>query len=143
MNCTLCGHPDHGPGPCPHCLENGTCWQRIKIVGGDGEQTATGLIEMATGKETQPCLMCRKWEDVETAKVVQHFLAKGLEVQPDGTFKTPIAHDIPGRKSLILDPKNFGFCRRDLMPTDAMASCANWVPTKHLSDFQQRMSKRQ
>lgn len=111
-------------------------------MGGDGEQTARGVIEMATGKETQPCMMCRKWEAVDTTRVVEHFLAKGLEMQPDGTFKTPIARDFKDRKSLILDPRNFGFCRRDLMPTDALATCNSWIPTKHLSDFQQRMKNR-
>jgi len=142
MNCTLCGHPDHGTGPCHQCVETGTCWQAIKITGGDGEQSASGLVEMATGKEVQPCLLCRKWESVETKRVIEYFMSKGLEAQPDGRFVTPIVKDYPGRKSLTLDPRNFGFCRRELIPTDAQATCSGWIPTKHLSDFQQRMSRR-
>lgn len=142
--CAACGHPNHGAEPCIACnqQQSGTCWQSIRIVGGDGDQTATGLIDLATGKETQPCLMCRKWENVATARVVEYFLARGLEAQPDGKFKTPIVKDYPGRKSLVLDPKNFGFCRRDLIPTDAQATCDGWVPTKHLSEFQDRMIRR-
>lgn len=143
MACTACGHDDHGVAPCLACnqAQTGTCWQPITIVGGDGDQVARGRIEMATGKESKPCLMCRKWENVETKRVVEHFLAKGLEAQPDGTFKTPIVKDYPGRKSLVLDPHNFGFCRRDLMPTDSMATCEAWVPTKRLTDFQDRMTR--
>lgn len=142
--CAACGHENHGAAPCISCTQQqaGTCWQAIRIVGGDGEQTATGLIDLATGKETRPCLMCRKWENVATTRVVEYFLARGLEPQPDGTFKTPIVKDYPGRRSLVLDPKNFGFCRRDLIPTDAQATCDEWVPTKRLSEFQDRMSRR-
>lgn len=143
MACTACGHEDHGTAPCLACnqAQSGTCWQQIHIVGGDGDQTARGKIEMATGKETKPCLMCRKWENVETKRVVEHFLARGLEPQPNGTFKTPIAKDFPGRKSLVLDPTKFGFCRRDLMPTEDFATCDAWVPTKRLTDFQDRMTR--
>ena len=140
--CPHCQHPDHGAGPCPHCVETGTCWQRIQIVGGDGDTVASGVVEMATGQEERPCLICRKWENVETKRVVEHFLARGLVAQPDGTFTTPIVKDYPGRKSLVLDPRNFGFCRRDLLPTDAQATCENWVPTKRLSEFQDRMGRR-
>ncbi len=142
--CAACGHESHGAGPCLVCAQTqtGTCWQAIKIVGGDGDESAAGLIELATGKETQPCLMCRKWENVETKRVVEYFIQRGLEALPNGCFKTPIVKDYPGRKSLVLDPKNYGFCRRDLIPTDAQATCEGWVPTKRLSDFQDRMGRR-
>lgn len=145
MSCSLCQHEDHGTGPCATCTVTGTgtCWQRIKIAGGDGDQTAHGVIEMATGTEERPCLMCRKWELVSRERVVEHFLAKGLEARPDGRFKTPIAKDYPGRKSLVLDPRNFGFCRRDLIPVEAQATCSEWTPTKRISELQDRLTRRE
>jgi hypothetical protein len=144
MSCPACNHADHGNGPCAECTAagTGTCWQRIRIVGGDGDQAAHGVVEMATGKEVRPCVMCRKWELVNTHRMVEHFLAHGLEAQPDGTFKTPIAKDYPGRKSLVLDPKNFGFCRADLIPVEAQATCGAWVPTKRLGELQDRLTRR-
>lgn len=84
-------------------------------------------------------MMCRRWMHAGSDKVIEHLLARGLEAQPDGKFKTPIAKDIPGRKSLVLDPKNYGFCDRDQILTESLATCPNWVPTKRLTDFQRRM----
>ncbi len=144
MNCQACGHDDHGTGPCFACTQSqtGTCWQRIQVVGGDGDRTATGLIEMATGKETKPCCMCRKWENVGSKRVVEYCLSQGLEVQPDGKFKTPIAKDIPGRVSLTIDPRSYGFCKRDQILTDTMATCDGWTPTKRITELQDRMTRR-
>lgn len=84
-------------------------------------------------------MMCAKWERVELNRVVQHFTARGLKVRPDGCFVTPIAKDFPGRKSMVLDPRDFGFCRRDLLPTDMQSTCADWTPTTKLVDLQRRM----
>jgi hypothetical protein len=140
MNCPECSHEGHGADPCGTCAAAGTtCWQKIHVVGGDGNENAVGMVEMATGKEAQPCLMCRFWEKVETKRVVAHFLQKGLEAQPDGRFATPIVKDYPGRKSLLLDPKNFGFCRRDLIPADMQSTCGEWSPTKTVAELQSRL----
>jgi hypothetical protein len=137
--CPTCGHPDHGDKPCTACSPNGTCWQKVQLTGGDGDQYARGAIQMATGVESRPCMMCAKWEKVDVARIVQHFLAKGLEAKPDGTFVTPIVKDFPGRKSLVLDPHDFGFCRRDMLPTDLQSTCAAWTPTKQIVQLQRRM----
>ena len=94
---------------------------------------------MATGIEARPCMMCAKWEKVDVTRIVQHFIAKGLEAKPDGTFVTPIVKDFPGRKSLVLDPHDFGFCRRDMLPTDLQSTCAAWTPTKQIVQLQRRM----
>jgi hypothetical protein len=94
---------------------------------------------MATGTESRPCMMCAKWDRVETNRVVQHFLARGLEAMPDGKFVTPIIKDIPGRRSMVLDPRDYGFCRRDLLPTDMQATCVDWTPTKSLVELQRRL----
>lgn len=139
MSCQTCGHGDHGTDPCTACSPDGTCWQRVQLTGGDGEQYARGAIQMATGTEQRPCMMCAKWERVELNRMVQHFLSKGLEAMPDGTFVTPIIKDYPGRKSMVLDPHDFGFCRRDLLPTDMQSTCVDWVPTTRLVDLQRRL----
>ncbi len=142
--CPHCNHADHGTGPCATCTEagSGTCWQRIKIVGGDGDQAAHGVVELAKGTEVRPCCMCVKLDVVDKKRMVEHFMANGLEVQPDGRFATPIVKDYPGRKSLKLDPANFGFCRRDLIAVDLQATCSNWSPTKRLGDLQARLARR-
>jgi hypothetical protein len=143
-NCTACGHPTHDSGPCGPCAEsNGTCWQKINLTGGDGTTSAAGEIELATGQETRPCCMCRSWEDADKNKIVRFLIAHGLKPNPDGKFETPIAKDFVGRKSLVLDPKSSGYCRKDGIITDGLASCPAWSPTRSISDFQQRMHKRQ
>jgi hypothetical protein len=140
VSCAACDHADHLPGPCADCATaNTTCWQSIKLAGGDGDRTATGDIEMATGLETRPCATCRHWDGVDKQRIVRHFMSRGLEPQSDGTFKTPIAKDFPGRRSLVLDPRNFGYCRKDTICTDALATCEKWQPTQNLADFQRRM----
>lgn len=117
-------------------------WKPIRIVGGDGEEAARGRIEMATGIEERPCAMCRHWENVGAKRVIEHFLSRGLTLLPDGRFETPIAKDFPGRKSLKLDPTQFGFCRVDLMPTDQLSTCEAWSPTRTKAEFQDRMRRR-
>jgi hypothetical protein len=140
VNCEACGHASHAPKPCPACaVANTTCWQEIRIVGGDGDQLAQGRIELATGVETRPCMMCRRWDNVGRKRMADYFIARGLEVQPDGTFKTPIAKDFPGRKSLVIDPSSYGYCKRDNIPTDMQATCENWKATRTQADFRQRM----
>ena len=144
MSCQACGHADHGSSPCVLCTQagGGTCWQRIVIAGGDGDQTASGLIEMATGRESRPCLICRKWENVGSKRVVEYCQSRGLEVQSDGTFKTPIAKEFKGRVSLTIDPRSYGFCRRDQILTDALATCEGFSPTKLITELQDRMTRR-
>lgn len=132
------------PDPCGACAAAGTvgtCWQSITVHGGDGDRDAAGHIEMATGLEARPCAMCKSWEGADKRKVIEYALAKGLEIQPDGSFKTPIAKDFPGRVSLRLDPKNFGWCKRDAILSDAMATCGRWQPTIAVQDFQNRMRR--
>ena len=117
-------------------------WRPLEVVGGDGETDAAGVVELATGTESRPCAMCRSWENVDQNKLIRHIMAHGLKPNERGNFTTPIAKDFVGRKSLELDPKSSGFCRRDSIITDMLATCENWQPTISLSDFQQRMRRR-
>jgi hypothetical protein len=139
--CPNCGHPPHD-GPCTLCAaENNTCWQAIRLTGGDGDRDAAGLIDMATTMEPHPCFACKSWEHTDTGRIIKHLASKGLKMGPDGKFETPIAKDFPGRVSLKIDPTTNGYCRRDCIITDALATCENWSPTRTISEFQQRMRK--
>lgn len=141
-SCTLCSHADHPGKPCGTCAVGGsTCWQPVLLTGGDGDRAAKGAIEMAAGTEARPCCMCRSWEGGEPEKLTRYLLAKGLKPNAAGKFETPIAKDFKGRKSLEIDPKSYGYCRRDGIPTDMLATCENWKPTITEADFKRRMRR--
>lgn len=93
---------------------------------------------MASGMEPRPCMMCRNFEH-DSAKLTRHLLAMGLEVDENGVFTTPIAKDIPGRKSLKLDPKSFGYCHNDGVVVDILATCPNWTPVRTASELESRI----
>lgn len=137
--CTLCGHTGHPGDPCAQCAREGqTCWQPVLVTGGDGEGAAKGTIEMATGFEERPCMMCRSFEQ-DNKKLIQHLLARGLKMEADGSFTTPIANDIPGRKSLRIDPRSYGYCRKETMPVDMLATCESWSPVKTREELLSRI----
>jgi hypothetical protein len=142
VSCPSCGHDDHAPKPCVACaLANTTCFTGIDIVGGDGDQAATGQIELATGFEKRPCCMCRHWENTEPAKLIEFIMSKGLKPNERGNFETPIAKDFKGRKSLEIDPRSSGYCRKDGFVTDQFATCENWSPTRTVAEYQNRMRR--
>lgn len=117
-----------------------TGWKKIIATGGDGEHSASGKIEMVRGSESRPCMMCKSWEKDEK-RLIQHLLSIGLEAQPDGCFVTPIAKDIPGRKSMRLDPKQFGFCRLESTVTQDLASCPSWQQVRLVDDLRSRIKR--
>lgn len=140
MACTECGHDDHGTGPCSTCAaSNSQCWQQIRITGGDGDRSATGQIEMAHGLEQHPCLMCRSFEK-DRDKLVRHLIRLKLTPDENGIFTTPIAKDIPGRQSLKLDPRNFGWCRKQTLVVDMLATCPDWTLTRTFDELASRIS---
>jgi hypothetical protein len=118
--------------------QSDTGYRPIEIVGGDGEHSAVGQIEMATGHEERPCMICRSWEKDEK-RLIGHLIHIGLEPRPDGKFVTPIVKDIPGRKSLIIDPKSWGFCRRQTIPTDCLATCEDFVAVRTTGELASRI----
>lgn len=113
---------------------------RIVPAAGDGTNYARGNVELARGVESKPCMSCRSWEKDER-RLIEHLLRRGLKVQEDGTFVTPIAKDIPGRKSLVIDPKSWGYCRRDSMPTDMLATCENFRPVRTREELLSRVRR--
>lgn len=107
------------------------------ITGGDGDTSATGAIEMVTGLEQRPCMLCAKW-DKEFDRLLKHFLSHGLRLRPDGKLETPIKDDFKRKQGMVINPRDFGFCRDQSIPTDMLASCAEFVPVKSLAQFQKR-----
>lgn len=114
-----------------------TGWKGIgNVVGGD--EYARGDVEVVQGKEKRPCMSCKSWEKDEH-RLIEHLLWKGLEPRPDGKFITPIAKDFPGRRSLVIDPKSWGFCRLETRPTDCLATCPAWQPVKTAAELASRI----
>lgn len=112
-------------------------WCGTKNVIADGTQVVAD-IEMPHTAEQRPCYACRSWEK-DRKRLIEYLLAQGLVAQPDGKFVTPIAKDIPGRKSLILDPKSFGWCRRDCRVTEMEATCSDWELVAKVEDMMSRV----
>lgn len=137
--CPECPHEQHFPNPCSACAaQNSTCVQSVQITGGDGVRTARGAIEMATGFEQRPCLICRHFEKDEQ-KLIRHLLRNKLTPDENGIFLTPIAKDFPGRKSMKIDPKTYGWCRLDTIVTDMLATCSSFSPARTSSELQSRI----
>lgn len=118
-----------------------TGWQPIRPTGGDGDRGAAGKVEMISGLEDRPCVMCKSWE-YDVPKLIRHLMSKKLTLLPNGHFLTPIAKDFPGRKSLILDPVKNGFCRYECSVTEDLATCENWNPVRTVSELQSRLKRR-
>lgn len=139
MACAGCGHEDHAPNPCAACsAANTTCWQGIKITGGDGDRSASGQIELAHGLEERPCLSCRSFEK-DTPRLIRHLLRHKLTPDENGIFTTPIAKDFPGRVSMRIDPRSSGFCRRDAIVVDMLATCPEYKSVRTVSEFESRI----
>lgn len=114
------------------------------VVDAKGEELgAYGSVDMVRGDEVRPCYMCKSFEDVDQNRIIQHIMAKGLRPRPDGKFESPIQDDFKNEKraNMVLDPKGCGYCRKDGIVVEGLATCENWAPTITISDFQQRMSK--
>jgi hypothetical protein len=114
-----------------------TGWAPIIADAGNND-TAVGHVEMTRGSEPHPCFCCRHWER-DQQRIMQHFYAAGLVMCPDGRFETPIAKDIPGRKSLRINPASFGWCNHECRATQDEASCEDWTPVKTASELQARL----
>lgn len=114
---------------------DGIDWQAPKII-----QTPTGakgVISTATGMEEKPCFTCARWEK-DNRKLIQYFISKGLRADENGIFTTPIVQDFgDGRRSMEIDPKDWGFCRKLVMPTHMLAGaqCPEWKPVTLVQDL--------
>ena len=114
-----------------------TGWQKAQLVNTAGGMK--GLITPSTGTEVQPCFTCKAWEK-DNRKLIQYLLARKLGAADAGYFETPIARDFQGRTSLKIHPRDFGYCRRQCMPTHMNASCPEWKPTLFINDLQAKIT---
>jgi hypothetical protein len=121
--------------------------RKIEIAGGDGDQYARGLVEQVTGMEQRPCMACRSFEKNDQ-KLLQLFLSHGFKLRPDGKLDSPTALK-DGRVNMeprnildVLDPRSFGYCRKETRPVDQLATCDKWAPTKTASELAGRIQSR-
>lgn len=108
---------------------DGIDWQAPQIVEGKG------IIAAPTGIEEKPCFTCKSW-DKNREKLIQFLVSKGMRPKPNGCYDMAvIAGDLPGRRQMEVDPKDFGFCQNLCMPTHMMATCEHWKPTLSREDL--------
>jgi hypothetical protein len=122
-------------------LPTDTGWKPIIVDGGDGSNSAAGHIEMATGREFRPCIMCKSFEKDEN-RLVQHLIARGLKPQADGSFISPIAVDMRDGDPMRIYPKKSGYCRREGSVPEDTATCEKWAPVLLVDDLRRRIKRR-
>lgn len=110
----------------------------MRLVGGDGDQSAAGVIDLATGFEAKPCMNCRSFEK-DTSRLARHLLSQGLVPDAAGYFETPIARDFKGRRSLRLHPRDHGWCRKNCQVVDMLATCEEWSPVTTRAELASRI----
>lgn len=123
-----------------------TGWKPMEQIRGDvgadgrvGENYVKTMVQPVTGLEQQPCFMCKSWEKNDK-RLRQHIASKkNIEVLPDGTFRHIIDKDVKDRNTKTYNIRDFGFCRFTGMPTQQLASCEHWVPTKRLTDLRRKL----
>jgi len=113
-----------------------TGWRKPDLSIQDG--LPTGTIQTATGMEQRPCFMCRSFEK-DNKRLLQHLNAKGLKPNAEGCYETPIVQDFQGRRSMKIDPRNFGYCRKGNYVTDMRASCADFQLVTTRSELQSKI----
>lgn len=109
------------------------------VVGGD--DYARGLVEPVTGLEQRPCCMCKSFEKND-ARLRQHIASKKfMAIDADGTFYSVIDKDMPGRKGLKYNIRDFGWCRMQTIITDQLQTCELWSPTRSVSDLLRKIQR--
>jgi ribulose kinase len=93
-----------------------------------------GHIQSVTGLEAKPCFTCRHYNN-DRRKLLQFLNARGLKPDENGFYETPIVGDFAGRRSLKLDPRSFGFCLDQTMPTHMNATCEHWDFSRNATDL--------
>jgi hypothetical protein len=111
----------------------------ITVIGGDGEHYARGAVDATRVVEKHPCFLCRAFEKPPLQKVIQFFMQPQFHctMLPDGNIKAPaqkLPDGSPGQ-SMVIDPRNFGWCRRDAISVDLQATCMHWEQKRDRSDF--------
>lgn len=109
-----------------------TGWKKPVMSIQDG--LPTGTITTATGLEQKPCFMCKSFEK-DNRRLIQHLNARGLVADESGCYETPIARDINGRRSIKIDPRDFGYCRKNCYVTSMKATCPDFQLVQFREDM--------
>jgi hypothetical protein len=101
-----------------------TGWKAPEIV--TTPQGTAGVIQMPSEVEATPCFLCKHWHK-DQRKLMQFIRSRGLVPDSNGIYTLPTP-DLPNRKSIQVDPKDWGFCLTLAMPThmNAGAQCEYW-----------------
>lgn len=99
-----------------------------------------GHIQAVTGLESKPCFTCRFFNN-DRRKLLQFLHSRGLKPDENGFYETPIVGDFQGRRSLKLDPRSFGFCSDQTMPTHMNATCEQWDLTRNATDLARKVGR--
>jgi len=102
-------------------------------VTGDDKQ-ARGMVAPVYGREGHPCFMCRSFEKPDLGKMIQHMVARGGKLLPNGRIRANRPREASGTP-IELDPREFGFCRRDTIAVQLEATCENWQQKQTRRDF--------
>ena len=130
---------DHAPGKLNAVDADAGEWKQPEVRR-DAEGTK-GVIQLASGLEHNPCFACRSFEKDER-RLRQHCESQGLVPDENGIYTTPIVKEIAGRRSLRLDPKDCGWCRRQGCVVHMGATCEEFVATATRSELAAKIVKR-
>jgi len=111
----------------------------VNIVAGDGETYARGVVESTRAIATKPCFMCKAFDKPDLSRVIGHFMQPRYHCKllPDGRIQGPKPPKDQGR-AMIIDPKDFGWCRADGIATDMQATCPRWEQKSKREEMQGR-----
>lgn len=116
---------------------DGIDWQAPSVI--QTETGPKGVISSPMGSEEKPCFTCAKWVK-DNRRLVQHFIARGLRADENGHFETPIVQDFhDGRRSMKVDPKDWGWCPKLVMPTHMLATCEFWQETNLVREIARKI----
>jgi hypothetical protein len=99
-----------------------------------------GNLALPSGLTQKPCFTCCDF-DKDEKKLRQHLTANGLQPDVNGVYTTPIVQDFDNRASLQIDPRDFGFCKDQSMPTHMNCTCEHWKPTTRITDMRGKVQR--
>lgn len=112
--------------------------KKITIVGGDGDTYAKGLVEPTTVTNARPCFACRRFELVRLERMLKHLTSTGGTILPDGQVQAPRPAEAKQGEGMKIDPRNMGWCRKDSIATDKLATCPEFQANRTHADFNRR-----
>lgn len=97
-----------------------------------------GNLALPSGLTQKPCFTCAKYGN-NRQKLIQHLEANGLKPDARGIYTTPIVQEFDDRTSLEIDPRSYGFCHDQGIPTHMNCTCTEWKPTTRIDEMQDKL----